>query len=280
MVKRLTLLASFFYAVAAYAQYDIVQQYRVADSLMHADNYADAYKILRRIEPVSNKKDTSLYPHILWDYTIAVSLLEAENRQKENWKYSVSYALEALSVIKKGKEYFDEDYPAREYWMYKNIIVAFFGLGYPGKAKEYQDKLYEAYRLKILPDGLDEYYNIEFFKWNGQNVWGYEWYPQPGDPETKGIYSKIVYYVYSTNPDGSDKDQLYRIHVQTTPGSTQYDYVLNKQLETATNQVSGILKAYTYKAPINYTKLGADIRLVLKGIYEPVKVAPPVKKKK
>jgi hypothetical protein len=294
MIKRLTILLLLSYSAVAYAQYDIIMQYRRADSLLQADNALEAYKILRRIEPVTNKKDTSLYPHVIFDYTVAVSMLEADARMNENWKFSISYALEALGVIKKGKEYFEGEYAEREYWMYKNIIVAYFGLGYPEKAREYQDKLYLAYKMHKLPAGLDEYYNFEFFKWNGLHVWAYEWYPELADMKENDGYSKIVYYVYNTNPDGTDKDQLYRIHVQKltkADATIKPDYVLNKQLETATGETSGFLYAYTYRSPINYNKLRADIRQVLKGIYEPPVIAPvkkpapkttkaPVKKKK
>ena len=53
--------------------------------------------------------------------------------------------------------------------------------------------------------------------------------------------------------------------------STKFDYVLTKRLETATNEVSGTLYAYTYDKKIDYVKLGADIKEVLKGNYEPGK---------
>ena len=47
------------------------------------------------------------------------------------------------------------------------------------------------------------------------------------------------------------------------------DYVLTKRLETAKNEVSGTLYAYTYTEDIDYVKLQADIKEVLKGNYEP-----------
>lgn len=277
MIKKLCIALSLLFSVSAYAQYDIIIQYRKADSLMKADNYLEAYRILRKIEPVTNKKDSTLYPHILWDYTVAISVLEKESRLKEDWRFAISYANEALGVINKGRVYFEGEYLDREFWMYKNIIVAYFGLGYPEKAKEYQDKLYAAYKAGKLPPGMEEYYNFEFFKWNGNNVWAYEWFANPGDSEATDNFPKIAYYVYSTNPDGSDKDQLYRIELQKfqKTGTLKFDYVLNKQLETATNEVSGPLFAYTYKAPINYHKLRADIRKVLSGVYEPPQ--PPAK---
>jgi hypothetical protein len=44
--------------------------------------------------------------------------------------------------------------------------------------------------------------------------------------------------------------------------------VLTKRLETATNEVSGTLYAYTYAKEIDMKKLIYDIREVLKGNYE------------
>lgn len=51
--------------------------------------------------------------------------------------------------------------------------------------------------------------------------------------------------------------------------SNKIDYVLTKRLETAKNEVSGTLYAYTYTRDIDYTKLQADIKEVLKGNYQP-----------
>jgi hypothetical protein len=161
---------------------------------------------------------------------------------------------------------------ARKYWMYKNIVVSLFGLRQIDNARKYQGLLYKAYQEKKLPEGIDGYYNFEYFKWKGKNVWGYEYYPELGDPETKGSFSKIVYFVYSTNSDGTDKEQLYRLHVlkfHKIDDSVGFDYVLTKRLETATNEPSGTLYAYTYSKEIDYEKLHRDIRAVLDGKYEP-----------
>jgi hypothetical protein len=286
MVKRLLLIASFIYSFTLLAQernipqqFLIYKQYKYADSLMKARNYIDAYKILKVIEPLADKRDSAIYPHIIWDYTIALSALELEALSKENWRFSLSYGIEALGVIKKGNEFFDGEYPQREYWMFSNIIVSYFGLGYPEKAKEYQDKLYAAHKERLLPEGIDKSFNFEFFKWNGNNVWGDEYYTDRGDANA----SKIVYYIYNTNPDGNDKDLLYRIHMTraTRPNSkgVKTDYVLSKELETATNDTSGTFYAYTYNNPVNYNKLRADVRQVLKGVYAPPPPTAPLKKK-
>jgi hypothetical protein len=223
------------------------------------------------MEVKCDKKDT-LYKYVLWYYVGATSELEKQHRTSEKFDKSLQYGLEALKLIEKGKSYFDEKFATREFWMQKNIVVSYFGLGQIENAIKHKDFLYKSYKDKRLPDGLDKNFNFTFFKWEDKNVWGYEWYPELGDPETEGSFSKIVYYVYSTNPDGSDKHQLYRLQVlkfHKFDNSVKFDYVLTKRLETATNEVSGTLYAYTYNKKIDYLKLQTDIKEVLKGNYEP-----------
>jgi len=144
-------------------------------------------------------------------------------------------------------------------------------LGQLDNAKKYKDLLYKAWKLQQLPTGLDQYFNFSFFKWEGKNVWGYEWFEELPENRFEKSFSKIVYYIYSTNPDGTDKDQLYRLHVlmfHKMDSTVKFDYVLTKRLEKATNEPQGTLYAYTYTKDIDYKKLQADIMEVLKGNYE------------
>jgi len=132
--------------------------------------------------------------------------------------------------------------------------------------------LYEFYKQGVLPKGINTSYNFEFFQFEGKNVWGYEWFEELPEDRMSKSFSKIVYYVYSTNTDGSDKDELYSLHVlmfHKIDPSTKFDYVLTKRLETARNEKSGTLYAYTYTKDIDIKKLRADIREVLKGNYQP-----------
>lgn len=263
----LSLFASGF--LSAYAQTNVAVEYRRADSLVQQEQFLPALHILRKIEPLCSPKDT-LYDHILWYYTGVLSQLEKDYRMQEKFDSSLACGLEALPLIRRAMPRFDAKFAAREYWMVKNIIVSYFGLNQYDKAAKYQAELYAARNKKKLPEGLDEYYNFSFYRFEGKNIWGYEWYPELGDPETEGSFSKIVYYVYSTNPDGSDKDQLYRLHVlkfHKLDNSVKFDYVLTKRLEKAENEASGTLYAYTYNKKIDYVKLQADIREVLKGNY-------------
>jgi hypothetical protein len=270
MRKRLTILLLII-STTTFAQTEILKKYQSADSLLQGNNFAEAYHILKEIEPRCDSKDT-LYSYILWYYAATTSELEKQYRTAEKFDISLTFGLEALKLIEKGKAFFDAKFAMREYWMYKNIIVSYFGLGQIDKAHKYREILYKAYKEKKLPDGIDKYFNFTYYKWDNKNIWGYEWYPELGDKETEGSFSKIVYYVYSINADGSDKDQLYRLHVlkfHKLDNSVKFDYVLTKRLETATDEVSGTLYSYTYNKKIDYIKLQADIKEVLKGNYEP-----------
>lgn len=66
---------------------------------------------------------------------------------------------------------------------------------------------------RFFAQEIDHHFNFEFFRHNGNNVWGYEYYPSRGDPETGGSFSKVVYFVYSSNEDGTDKEQLFLLHL-------------------------------------------------------------------
>ncbi|HRG90370.1 MAG TPA: hypothetical protein PLW44_15205 [Chitinophagales bacterium] len=266
-----TMLLFFAIAISACCNsQNITVQCQQADSLLQVQNFSAAYKIIKQVA-LSNINDT-LYPDALWYYVAAATMLEKEQRLNEKWDSALIYAMEVLAAIEKGENYFKDKFAIRKYWMYKNIIVSYFGLRDLNNAKKYQQKLYAGYKNKTLPVGLDQYYNFEFFKWQGKNVWGYEYYPQLGDPETEGSFSKIVYYIYSTKEDGTDKDQLYRLHVlkfHKFDNSTKFDYVLTKRLDAATEEVSGTFYSYTYNKQIDYQKLMADIREVLNGNYNP-----------
>jgi hypothetical protein len=269
LITLLLLMTSNF----CFGQTEILKKYQQADNLMQSNEFKAAYNIFKEIEPKCDKQDT-LYNYILWYYTNAATQIEKTFRSNQQFDSALYYGFEALKLIEKSKPYFDKNFASRAYFMTKNIVVSYFGLEKLDSAKKYKDILYQAYKTKILPNGMDEYFNFTFFKWEDKNVWGYEWFEDlPKDRFSKS-FSKIVYYVYSTNPDGTDKDQLYRLHVlmfHNIDPSNKIDYVLTKRLETAKDEKSGTLYAYTYTEDIDYKKLQADIKEVLKGNYQPTK---------
>lgn len=160
-----------------FGQTEILRNYQIADSLVQSNDFKSAYSIFKDIEPKCDKQDT-LYNYILWYYTTSATQIEKAYRDNEQFDSSLYYGLESLKLIEKAKPYFDEKFASRAFFMTKNIVVSYFGLGQPDNAKKYKDILYRAYEDKKLPKGMDEYFNFSFFKWDNKNVWGYEWFEE------------------------------------------------------------------------------------------------------
>lgn len=256
-------------AAFAFGQTEILAKYNTADSLLQVNKYLEAYNILKEIEPKCDKKDT-LYVRILVYYICTTAELESQSRMTEQFEMSLAYGLEALKLIQERKCRLDEKFAAIEFWMHKNLIVSYFGLGQLDKADVHRDILYKAYKAKKLPEGIDGYFNYDFFKLQDKNIWGYEWYPGLSKDRFSQSFTKIVYYVYSTNPDGTDKDQLFRFHVlmfHQDSKNAKFDYLLERQVETDEATISGSYYQYTYSEDIDYKKLKNDIKeIVTKGI--------------
>ena len=139
------------------------------------------------------------------------------------------------------------------------------------EAEKYKKILYDAYKKKTLQEGIDEFFNFDYFTFEDKNIWGYEWYEElPKDRFSKS-FTKVVYYIYSTDEEGNDKDQLYRLHVLMFHGTGQdFDYVLTKRNETDNSTPAATLYGYYYKKDIDYKKLKQDVIEVLKGnLYPP-----------
>ena len=248
------------------------REYHQADSLIQTGEVEKGYQILKLLE-TQVKESNKLYNNILGYQIEVVTFLERESRMNEDFETSLKYSLEALNLIEKGKKIFkkfDKNFADREPFMIKNVGVSYFGLKKYEEAKKYKEWLYKAHKQKKLPEGIDEYFNFDYFRWEDKNIWGYEWFAELPKNRFSSSFTKVVYYVYSTNPDGSDKDQLYRLHVLMFHGNDQpFDYVMTKRLETATNEVSGTLYAYTYKKDIDFEKLHNDVIEILKGNLQP-----------
>jgi len=252
-----------------YSQIDFAREYALTDSLIRNNKLEEAYPKLKQLEQQIPQTDT-LYNYVLWYHIQVVSYLENESRMAEDFELSRKYGLEALELIKKGTTIFFGRFPDKEAFMIKNLVVSNFGLKRYAEAQQYKDLLYKAYKETWLPEGINEYFNFDYFKWEDKNIWGYEWFAElPKDRFSKS-FSKVVYYVYSTNPDGSDKDQLYRLHVLMFHASDPtFDYVMTKYMNTEKGEVRSTLYAYTYKENIDFEKLHNDVIEILKGNLQP-----------
>lgn len=264
-MKKLYLLLMFSLPSICYGQFNFQQKYMEAENAIKENKIEEAYLKLKELEQELPQTD-SLYVYVLWNQVQVVTHLEQAARLNQDFEKSLRYGLEALEFIKMGTLFFDDEFGKREFFMIKNLVVSNVALGRYEEAKRYKEKLYLYYGEGRLPEGIDEYFNIDYFKWGDKNVWGYEWYAELPKDRFSSSFTKVVYYVYSTLEDGSDDQQLYRLHVLMFHGEdASFDYVLTKYLDTAQDESHGTLYAYTYNEEIDFEKLHKDVIRVLEG---------------
>ncbi len=228
-----------------------------AFSFYNNKDYEKCLKLLRELHSEVDRKD-STFSEIAYYYSASLYFQLAEKKKKDDWAQIIYLSKEFLKGLEEDKDLLDMELQENKYWSYKDIVVAFFGLGQRDSAAKYQKILYKARENKELPEVLDEYYNFEKFVYNDQNVWGYEWYAQLGDKETQGSFSKHIYYIYSRNSDGSDKEQLFTLEtvkIHKLKDDSPEDYVLTKRIYSDDREQSETIWTYTFEDPIDYKKL-------------------------
>jgi hypothetical protein len=202
---------------------------------------------------------------------VARALFYLQQQNKENHTKSIDFSKQFIDLADKEGSHINPEILSKKYFMYKNIISGYFGLGQRVKAKPFQDTLYQAYKNKQLPEGIDNFYCFEKFVYNNQNVWGYEAFAQLGDKEAEGSFSKHVYYIYSRDSEGDDKNELFTLQtvkVHKLKGS-EPDFVLTKRAKTNEQEVSGTIWKHTFNNPIDYEKLHNAVVEILKGGVQP-----------
>ena len=271
-MNKIIIILLFSVSAVTLGQMNNTMKFQSAEFLYEKGDFKTAYHLLKDFKSDVDEEDP-LYINIVLLTASSLFKLEQESRLKGEYHEALDYAFESLDVIEEGKELELENFAAREFWMHKNIVVSYFGQGEIDDANDYKEVLYDAYKEGNLPEGLDRYFNFSFSKFEDKNVWGYEYYPELGDPETKGSFSKIVYFIYSTNPDGSDNEQLFRLHVlkfhKLGNSEIEFEYVLTLRAGSETNESSKTLYSFTYDEVIDYSKLQKDIKEVLTEVFKP-----------
>ena len=265
MMKKLLLLL-FLLPITIYSQANYQQEYQQANELLRNNEFEKGYVKLKDLESKIAKSE-ALYSTTLESLLGAIEHLEAEFRMKENFNTSLKYGLEALELIKKGKKYIKPETAKLELFMVKNVAISYSGLKKYEEAKTYKKLLYKAYKKKTLPKELNECFNFDYFKWEDKNVWGYEWYNNDISNT-----AKIIYYVYSTNPDGSNNEQIVALNVNRSARDTKgYHYIMPDLLNKANSSDNNhsLSKIYTYEKGIDYQKLNSDVKTILKTYYQP-----------
>jgi tetratricopeptide (TPR) repeat protein len=232
MMKKLIMILYFGLVLQTitYGQ-TINQLFQKADSsYFDYQDYKSAIDLYNKILNKLNPSDKD-YNYVVDKIAKSLFYVEQQVREENDFLKSIEYSKEFITIIEKEEKYIDKEIVTKKYWMYKNIVMDYFALGKKDEAKPYQDKLYQAYNNKELPEGINQYYCFEKFVHNNLNVWGYEWFAKLGDKETEGSFSKHVYYIYSRDSIDNDKDLLFTLHtvkIHKLKGD-EPDFVLTKR---------------------------------------------------
>ena len=231
---------------------------RHIDSLRRAGLYEEAYQYAKQRWQSLSPDKSQAYKDATADYYATTFLFEMICRYQEKFEEALKLNDEMMALMK----------PKTDYFAIRNKIVCYSGLGNYVKAAENRALLYKAHKKKQLPCEYElcHYFNFDFFKVDTLNIWGYEWYDKLPKNRFSTSFTKVVYYVYSTHPDGSDKAQLYRLHLIMFHGTDMpFDYIMEKHVSTGNGEMRSSMYAYTYKENINYEKLHNDVMEIVKG---------------
>lgn len=255
------LFASFLLAFPHTVSAQTEADYQHIDSLVQAGHTELAYHFTKEKYNAMNPSVPLYLEAVIMHFQVA-SYYEFILRRQEDFNKELEINQELLDLIHKYKKSFNKEFAQQEYFIYRNLAVCYTGLGKYADAQKYRSLLYEAQKKKKLPCEYElcHYFNFDFFKVDTLNVWGYEWYDQLPKNRFSTSFTKIVYYVYSTDANGNDKDQLYRLHVIMFHGSNpSFDYIMDKHISTEEGEISGSMYAYTYKEEIDFKKLHNDV---------------------
>ncbi len=267
MKKTFEILYFFlFISFHSFSQNDNLLQFQKAIEYNASGNPDAALRIIKKLERHVLKSD-SLYPFLLENKIIALMELEKETRNKANFEQSLAYGTEAWESIQNGNVFFKSDVLKNEPFVVKNLMVSYFGSGNIEMGMQWKEKLYQFQKAGRLPREMNISFNFDFFKVDDLNVWGYEWYEEyPTSPYDKSNFTKLIYYVYTQKSDGSDHEQLYRLHLEKFNGTARnMDYVLTKKSGSGPSETSVKLYAYPYVKKIDYQKLQNDVREIVGG---------------
>lgn len=239
--------------------------------LFASGEHEKALEQIRELDQVKNLDDT-LKKDVRWAYLSSLAALSKAARNQEQWAKAKKFTEESVKVLENSKNDFEgeflEQLNSRKFWAYKNMVLCCTGLGELDQVKTYREKLYEGYRKKKLPEGIDECFNFDFVRIDGKNVWGYEYFPPSDGSESKGGFSKYVYHIFRAKEDGTDGEGLFRLHAVTIHKLSESDvdlYVLTlRWMEDGLDERRSLFE-HVYHVPIDMKKLRNDIREFVKA---------------
>ncbi len=236
------------------------------NELLQTGHPEQAYTFSKEQLNKLNSNDSAYLDMVVIHYMTTL-YYEQYLQMQEDFNKGLEVNKELLDIISKHKESFNKNFSNLKYFIYRNQIVCYTGLGQYTKAQKYRQLLYNAQKKGKLPCEYElcHYFNFDFFKVDTLNVWGYEWYDKLPKNRFSSSFTKIVYYIYNTDSNGNDNDQLYRLHVLMFHGNTpKYDYIMDKRISTENGEISGSMYKYTYKENIDFEKLHNDVIEIIK----------------
>lgn len=259
-MKFLKLILILLVSITTTAQTNIATDYDNALKLYNAKQYLEAYTAFKTLKSQLIEKD-ALYTDVVKYLTASTTELEQSARLKGDYQTSLKYSLEAVDLLKGNTSNFDGNASNKELLMNQNIIVAYTGLEKYADANSYKQVLYNRNRENTLPMALSGYFNSEYFKVGDKNVWVYEWYDDAFSERVSNNFSKVVYFVYSTDADGQNKESLYRLHL--LPNKDKGNYSLEKQFDRNTKQFGSKFNQVTFAKELDYKALKKEVITII-----------------
>lgn len=267
IMKQLTIILTILFTVPTLTFGQTTQKkLQEANAYLDKQDYVNSLKLFRELHTQVTHDDTA-FSVVAYGLCASLFYTLLDIKEKEDWRTTADLSKEFIKVLEDDKDFIPEGLQEKKYWAYKDLVVAYFGLGQREKAKPFQQKLYDSYEKKQLPEGIDQYYNFEKFVYNDQNVWGYEWFEELPKDRNSRSFSKIIYYIYSRDSVGGDKEQLFTLQTVMVHKfkENEPDYVLTKRTYSKNNEQSETIWTYTFENPIDYEKLHNAIIEFLKG---------------
>ena len=257
-------------SLAVSAQSGQLQKLKDAFGYLDKKDFSNSLKLFRELHSQVDRTDPS-FSYVASGTAESLFSMLLDVMKRNDWKWTIDLSNEFLKLLEEDASVLDPSWLKKKHWVHKDLVVAHFGLGQWDLAKRYQDLLYDAYNKNLLPEGIDRQYNFEKFVHNGMNVWGYESY---GPLEASGqgtSFSKHVYYVFSRDAEGNDKDSLFTLETVKVHKLTEDlpDFVLTKRVYQKDQVETETYWAFTFNDPIDYEELHRRIVEFLNGGFTP-----------
>lgn len=257
-------------SLAVSAQSGQLQKLKDAFGYLDKKDFSNSLKLFRELHSQVDRTDPS-FSYVASGTAESLFSMLLDVMKKNDWKGTIDLSNEFLKLLEEDASVLDPSWLKKKHWVHKDLVVAHSGLGQWDRAKRYQDLLYDAYHKNQLPEGIDRQYNFEKFVHNGMNVWGYESY---GPLEASGqgtSFSKHVYYVFSRDAEGNDKDPLFTLETVKVHKLTEDlpDFVLTKRVYQKDQVETETYWAFTFNDPIDCKELHRRIVEFLNGGFTP-----------